>query len=230
MKRKVWISLQRKIIRILLLLFLFYVFFKVLSCYKYGPIVFGTFRPTPWSLFKVTRSNLWSEKGRVELLNFIYRLDGYIPSCWKVEIGEVRLSSAEREQLYIMVQQLLTDPKPQYETIPISSGIEITFIEEDEEDGVRVKFVITKEGFYISYWFENYVWPYPTIICCGPHTKETQNLWNRYGDINHYLPLSEKVRAKLRDERKYNPRRLNVLDESLLESPIWEPEMGVLEK
>ena len=222
-------SLCKRIFRIFFCFLVLYALLKIVSCtYYYGEIVYRTFCLTPWSLF-ANRENRLNYTGWANLVNFIYRIDGYVPSSWAVTLKDIILSQAECDEIHHVIQKLLLDPKHMYERFGTQPGVRLTFLEKGYQNGIRLRLILCSEGFWIDYDINGFAIGYPVTICCGPHTSETQVLWNRYGDINAYLPLSEKVRAEIRGKREYDPIQLNILNESLLETPIWEPEFGVLE-
>ena len=221
-------SLWKWLQRGLLLTFL-YVLFKITSCFYYGPIVYKTFNLTPWELFK-NRLNRFGETPSVYIKNKQYFLSGSFARYLYISL-DTKLSEEEREDLYRVVQELLTNRQNhKCEHVPSTSGLAITF-RENWGESIRLWFTLTENGFSVDYQLSGSVFGvYPVSLISGSHLPETQRLWSQYGNMKRYLPLSEKCRKYLRENREYDPRMLNLLDDSLVEEPFWEPEFGVMEE
>lgn len=221
-------SLWKWLQRGLLLTFL-YVLFKITSCFYYGPIVYKTFNLTPWELFK-NRLNRFGETPSVYIKNKQYFLCGSFARYLYISL-DTKLSEEEREDVYRVVQELLTNKQNhKCEHVPSTSGLAITFMENWGES-IRLWFTLTENGFSVAYQLSGSVFGvYPVSLISGSHLPETQRLWSQYGNMKRYLPLSEKCRKYLRENREYDPRMLNLLDDSLVEEPFWEPEFGVMEE
>lgn len=220
----------KQILCIISVLFILYGLFKVVSCNYYGVIVYKTFRLTPWDLFD-GRENYWNGKGYAKLINFVYRVDGYVPNSWGVDLGTVELSQVDCNEIYHIVQKLLLDSKHSYEIVKARPGVSITFWEKAQKNDIRLSIKLSSEGFWIDYHidipFILFPLRYPVTICCGPHVPETLRLWECYGNLENFLPLSNYAKSKLKEKRRYHPLLMNVLDETLLEKPVWEPSVGV---
>lgn len=209
------------------LLLLLYTLLKIGLCFYYGPIILGTVKLTPWSLFE-NRTNLWQKDAIVHITNKHYVLDGLM--FFRHTPIKINLLEKEREEVYSVVQQLIMDNENHRNVFfPQRSGLQITFTEEFGEQ-IRLWLTLREDTFSLSYQLPKVHLYSPILLMSCPHTPETLRLWRQYRNIERYLPLPEETRKHLRECREYHPKKLNLLDESLLEVPFWEPKFGVMEE